>query len=190
MHMVLKQIGENIRLSRVQKGWSQLELAGEAKVALRAIQSLEKGRGNPTIETIVAITDALGMPAKSVFEDSVVGKTANELLSFTEARDVTIHARKTYEAIRNFSENGKAYQAGDVYVGDNISEQLFQKNIQRVNTEYRTHVESSVSKPSLPPSLLDVLSSLNKEQLGTVELFASKLLNKSLKPLKRRKGLD
>lgn len=44
--------------------------------------------------------------------------------------------------------------------------------------------------PSLPASLLDALSALNQEQLGTVESFARKLANKVANPLKRRKGLD
>lgn len=43
---------------------------------------------------------------------------------------------------------------------------------------------------SLPRDLLDMLASLDKEQLGTVESFVRKVFNKSAKPLKRRKGLD
>lgn len=60
-------LGRNIRLSRIAKGWSQQTLAGEANLSLRYLAGVERGEENPSLETIVAIADALQLPPSALF---------------------------------------------------------------------------------------------------------------------------
>lgn len=60
-------IGARIREMRERAGLNQLELAAKSKVAVRTIQLIEYGRGNPTIETLEALTKALGYSLEDVW---------------------------------------------------------------------------------------------------------------------------
>ena len=55
----VKTIGENVRRIRQDRQVSLAELAGRSGVAKATLANLEKGRGNPTIETLWAL--ALGL---------------------------------------------------------------------------------------------------------------------------------
>lgn len=52
-----------IKELRDAKGWSQEELAERAGVRRPTITELENGRGNPTLQTIESIANALGVDA-------------------------------------------------------------------------------------------------------------------------------
>lgn len=60
-------LGRNIRRGRMEKGWSQQTLAGEANLSLRYLAGVERGEENPSLETIIAIADALGTPPAALF---------------------------------------------------------------------------------------------------------------------------
>ncbi|MFK4057969.1 helix-turn-helix domain-containing protein [Brevundimonas sp. NPDC046655] len=58
-------LGQNIRRYRADKTWSQQTLAGEANLSLRFLAGIERGEENPSLETIVAIAEALDVgPAR------------------------------------------------------------------------------------------------------------------------------
>lgn len=58
-------MGQNIRRYRADKAWSQQTLAGEANLSLRFLAGIERGEENPSLETIVAIAEALDVgPAR------------------------------------------------------------------------------------------------------------------------------
>lgn len=59
--MDIKALGARIAHFRGVAGLSQDRLALEAKVARNLISSLEKGKGNPTIGTLEALADTLGV---------------------------------------------------------------------------------------------------------------------------------
>lgn len=56
------KIGLKIQALRKGAKISQEDLAGRAKVARRAVQQLELGKGNPTIQTLDSLAKALGAP--------------------------------------------------------------------------------------------------------------------------------
>lgn len=60
--MELRAIGERIRTLRKRRDLTQESLAAKAKVAHRALQRLEGGEGNPTLETLNALAVALKVP--------------------------------------------------------------------------------------------------------------------------------
>lgn len=55
-------VGGNIRRLRAEAGWSIGELARRAGIGKATVSGLEAGDGNPSIETLVSISVAFGVP--------------------------------------------------------------------------------------------------------------------------------
>lgn len=64
--MDIKTLGERIRQRRKSLNVNQPTLALLAGVGLNTLVSLEKGTGNPKIETVMAVLDTLGMKLEIV----------------------------------------------------------------------------------------------------------------------------
>lgn len=62
------RLGNNVLRYRSAKAWSQQTLAGEADLSLRYLAGVERGEENPSLETIVAIADALGVSPALLFD--------------------------------------------------------------------------------------------------------------------------
>ncbi|WP_183212677.1 helix-turn-helix domain-containing protein [Brevundimonas variabilis] len=52
-------VGRNILKFRNVQGWSQQTLANEANLSIRFVAGVERGEENPSLETLIAIADAL-----------------------------------------------------------------------------------------------------------------------------------
>lgn len=63
------RVGFNIREARLTKGWSQQTLAGEANLSLRYLAGVERGEENPSLETLLAISDALDAKPATLFAE-------------------------------------------------------------------------------------------------------------------------
>jgi transcriptional regulator with XRE-family HTH domain len=59
-----KELGSLIKMRRKELNINQEELSEHSHVALRTVRDLEKGIGNPAIQTISAIMDVLGIELK------------------------------------------------------------------------------------------------------------------------------
>ena len=55
-------VGGNIGRLRARAGWSLGELARRADIGKSTLSQLEAGTGNPSVETLVAVSVALGVP--------------------------------------------------------------------------------------------------------------------------------
>jgi transcriptional regulator with XRE-family HTH domain len=67
----LESLGERLKILRIQKGMTQMDLAYAAGVSISTISELETGQQkNPTIKTLMDIARALGLPETVFFEDS------------------------------------------------------------------------------------------------------------------------
>ncbi len=55
-------IGRNLRRARERRALSLMALAQLSGVAKATVTKLESGRGNPTVDTLYALTDALSIP--------------------------------------------------------------------------------------------------------------------------------
>lgn len=55
-------VGARVRLLRAERGLSLSELARRAGIGKATLSGLEVGRRNPTLETLYALTTALGLP--------------------------------------------------------------------------------------------------------------------------------
>ena len=63
MKLILKNIGELIRTSRQNKGWSMANLANKSGISSSLISDLENNKGKvPNIFTLIAIARALEIP--------------------------------------------------------------------------------------------------------------------------------
>jgi transcriptional regulator with XRE-family HTH domain len=64
----LKLFGANLRRIRRAKDITQEQLAEESGVSLNSINIIEKGTLNTSVATLMAISDALGISPKDLFD--------------------------------------------------------------------------------------------------------------------------
>lgn len=77
MKLILKNIGELIRTSRQNKGWSMANLATKSGISSSLISDLENNKGKvPNIFTLVAIARALEIPDET-FISSIWSKVSS-----------------------------------------------------------------------------------------------------------------
>jgi len=60
-------LGKAVRFLRETKGLSQRELAGSSGIDATEISRLEKGKSNPTYETLQRLANGLGVPCSQIF---------------------------------------------------------------------------------------------------------------------------
>lgn len=80
----IRRIGRQLRLLREKSGRTLAQLAQAADLSERAIRDLEAGRTNPSLATVVSITDVLGVTL-----DELVGAARRNapILDFTPAAE-------------------------------------------------------------------------------------------------------
>lgn len=62
------RIGEQVRTRREQRGMSAAELSRRAGLSKATLSGLEAGRANPTIDTLDAVAQALGIPLADILD--------------------------------------------------------------------------------------------------------------------------
>lgn len=55
------QVGNRIRGSRLEKGWTQERLAAEAEISVQQLRALEKGQRNLGVDHLGCLSDAMGV---------------------------------------------------------------------------------------------------------------------------------
>src|SRR5207344_3673358 len=58
---VARAIGDRVRQGRAGRGWTLNQLAERSGVSRRMLVSIEQGSANPSIATLLLISDALGI---------------------------------------------------------------------------------------------------------------------------------
>ena len=88
------RIGSAIRRERSAAGISVSELARRSGVSKATVSQLESGRGNPSVETLWALGDALGVPFARLVDETT------EPVTFIRAADAPLirSAGSSYEA--------------------------------------------------------------------------------------------
>jgi len=66
---ILITIGNNIRMYREKKGWSQEELAFECGLHRTYIGSVERGERNITVLNLIKIKDCLGVRVEELYPE-------------------------------------------------------------------------------------------------------------------------
>jgi transcriptional regulator with XRE-family HTH domain len=67
IHPMTEALAYNIRLLRVKRGMSQIVLAVEAGTTPATISAIENREGNPTLEILQRLADALGGEVAALF---------------------------------------------------------------------------------------------------------------------------
>lgn len=64
-------LGRNVARLRDERGWSQPELAERMNdIPFQSVSRLERGISNPTLRTIAAAADALGVEIPDLFREA------------------------------------------------------------------------------------------------------------------------
>ncbi len=65
---IREQVGRNVRRYRLEKDWSQEELAFESSLHQTYVSGIENGIRNPTVTVLKKLADALGVPPTALLE--------------------------------------------------------------------------------------------------------------------------
>lgn len=76
----LADIGHAVRDARVSLGMSQTEVAAGAGVTRYVVTNLESGKGNPTLSTLLAVLDAVGLGVEVGADRIVTPGSARRLM--------------------------------------------------------------------------------------------------------------
>jgi len=61
MESLEKQLGNRIKTLRKLRGWTQENLAEQAKVSVQHVGEIERGDGNPTLQSLERLSKGLGI---------------------------------------------------------------------------------------------------------------------------------
>jgi methanogenic corrinoid protein MtbC1/DNA-binding XRE family transcriptional regulator len=75
----LEQLGRRVRRFRKGRGWSQQELGDRSNLDRAYINILEGGRQNPSIRSVKAIADALGISLADMIKDELLHDRQKEV---------------------------------------------------------------------------------------------------------------
>ncbi len=65
-----QELGRQIRLARVEKGWTLKDLSDASGVSVSQLSSIERGAALPSVESLVFVAQALGHPPSKWLEAS------------------------------------------------------------------------------------------------------------------------
>jgi len=65
-----RHLGEAVRRLRLERGWTQEELADRAGFDRKSINRLEQAAYSPSVDRLYPLADALGVSVGSLFQDS------------------------------------------------------------------------------------------------------------------------
>jgi transcriptional regulator with XRE-family HTH domain len=107
---LLRTLGDNIRRAREELGWTQLQLAAEAKVDKRIIGRLEQHRGGCTLERAAVIASALDADLALLLDSDAGADFGKARAQVSTAQVVANVVAKRKE--KGFSQAAMATRAG------------------------------------------------------------------------------
>lgn len=70
-------VGQNVSTLRVRAGMTQQQLADACDIARPRVAEIESGKFNPTVDTVQAVADALGVAVERLFKKPAKGRLAS-----------------------------------------------------------------------------------------------------------------
>ena len=67
VHSATEALAYNMRVLRAKRDVSQIELAAEASTTPKTISDIENSSGNPTLDIVQRLADALGVEVAALF---------------------------------------------------------------------------------------------------------------------------
>lgn len=85
---VAQQVGRNVRRLRLERGVNLSDLASSAGISLAMLSRLEKGDVTPSLETLVALAEALGTSPALLLKDEAAQQSDAQLVPRGEGLEV------------------------------------------------------------------------------------------------------
>jgi putative transcriptional regulator len=95
---------ENIKALRVEKDWTQGDLAKFAGVSIETIKRYENGKTNPTNDNLSKIANALGVEIKNLYDG------ASPSVSLSQKNNMSLSAKKVSPSLSNLKKTEEADQ--------------------------------------------------------------------------------
>lgn len=61
-------LGKRIQLLRMERGWTQAELAKKLNITKKAVKNWESGSSKPSVDCAIRLADIFGISTDSLFE--------------------------------------------------------------------------------------------------------------------------
>ena len=74
MQDIYKKFGQMVRIARVKKGYTQIELAERLHTTDRTVSKIERGQTNPGLDTIITYAQELDISLDALVRDSAPGR--------------------------------------------------------------------------------------------------------------------
>lgn len=94
------KIGTNIKSIRKLKKLTQIELAKKANISRSYLADVEGNRYNPSIETLISISNALNIPISDLFEDHEKKSFSIKEIAVDEKRKNAIYKIKFFNGFQ------------------------------------------------------------------------------------------
>jgi transcriptional regulator with XRE-family HTH domain len=88
-------IGEKIRKFRTEKGLTLLELSRKSGVALATLSRIENNKMTGTLESHIAICNALGIGLPELYQDLSPSNSAPEVHTASDRTEVFVHDKRS-----------------------------------------------------------------------------------------------
>lgn len=95
---------ENIKALRVEKDWTQGDLAKFAGVSIETIKRYENGKTNPTNDNLSKIANALGVEIKNLYDG------ASPSVSLSQKNNMSLSVKKVSPSLSNLKKTEEADQ--------------------------------------------------------------------------------
>ena len=95
---------ENIKALRVEKDWTQGDLAKFAGVSIETIKRYENGKTNPTNDNLSKIANALGVEIKNLYDG------ASPSVSLSQKNNMSLSVKKVSPSLSNLKKTDEADQ--------------------------------------------------------------------------------
>lgn len=113
MHERIRNMGAKIREIRTEKGVTLKEIATSTNLSVSLISMIERGAANPSIGSLIAISDSLQIPASELFGDGSID--AFEPVTRKDEQ-VIVHVNKgVYRRILIMDEKSSLQMAENTY---------------------------------------------------------------------------
>jgi transcriptional regulator with XRE-family HTH domain len=86
---VVRQIGRQVRLLRLDHGWSHEKLAEKAEMNPKYLGRLELGQAEPGADILYRLARALSVPVGTLFETANPGEKTQPRISLADVKEIS-----------------------------------------------------------------------------------------------------
>jgi len=136
-------IGEKIKVSRKERGLTQVDLANKATISRSYLADIERNRYNPSIDVVKSIANALDIPLSFFFTEEDKINDLNIQLNKKDKKDISKVLNETLEQLQED-------QNGLMFDGEPINEET--KELLRISLENSMRLAKQIAKSKFTPN--------------------------------------